>query len=140
MGSRCGNLKHVPFREDWPPRENNLGGPYWDRKLNKIGVHAPEYKALEDPRAPAVAAAVDNANPAGDASTETGTAAKYGIFTSLLGLLGAICCCMCGFALWGKSGNRGGSGGRRFAGPRKSRGRTKLLRRNSAKDESPSRA
>ena len=40
MGSRCGNIKYVPFQEDWPPRENNLGGPYWERKLNKIGVHA----------------------------------------------------------------------------------------------------
>lgn len=43
MGSRCGSLRYVPFEETWPPVENNLGGPYWERRLSGKGVHAQDY-------------------------------------------------------------------------------------------------
>lgn len=43
MGSRCGTLRHVPFEESWPPTENNLAGPYWDRRIQRKGVHAVDY-------------------------------------------------------------------------------------------------
>lgn len=43
MGSRCGTLRHVPFEETWPPTENNLAGPYWDRRLQRKGIHAVDY-------------------------------------------------------------------------------------------------
>ncbi|CAM9859249.1 unnamed protein product, partial [Phaeothamnion confervicola] len=32
-GNRCGAIQWVPFEEEWPPTENNLGGPYWERRL-----------------------------------------------------------------------------------------------------------
>lgn len=43
MGSRCGTIRYVPFEESWPPTENNLAGPYWARRLEGKGVHAPDY-------------------------------------------------------------------------------------------------
>lgn len=44
MGSKCGTLGYVPFEETWPPRENNLGGPYWERRLSGKGIYAPDYQ------------------------------------------------------------------------------------------------
>lgn len=50
MGSRCGSLRYVPFEESWPPVENNLGGPYWNRRLSGRGVHADDYTSAFESR------------------------------------------------------------------------------------------
>eukprot|EP00611_Tribonema_gayanum_P003164 TRINITY_DN12466_c0_g1_i1.p1 TRINITY_DN12466_c0_g1~~TRINITY_DN12466_c0_g1_i1.p1 ORF type:complete len:496 (-),score=126.69 TRINITY_DN12466_c0_g1_i1:352-1839(-) len=30
LNNRCNSIAWVPFKEEWPPTENNLGGPYWE--------------------------------------------------------------------------------------------------------------
>lgn len=127
--SRCGTLKYVPFEEgSWPPTENNLGGPYWERRLSEKGVHAPEYVALPHP---AGAAAANMA--VARISTGPSFYTQLPTMKVLFYVVGALCCC--GLALaWcvGSSGKDGNGAGRRYVGPRKPRGRSKVLRRSTA--------
>lgn len=123
-GSRCGTLKYVPFEEDpWPLTENNLGGPYWERRLSQNGRHASEHVA---PMGAGGAGGAVKVAPALGPSSSSNT---------LLRIAGVLSCLMgdlrCG-AVYRRRGRKNGKGGRRFVGPRKPRGRSKVLRRSTA--------
>lgn len=145
MGSRCGTLRHVPFAEAWPPTENNLGGPYWERRLAGKGIYADGYSSyanqhnsggdgaagwggVEELRRQAAEAAKTRA-ARGEAGVE------LGIFTTVVLVMGVLCCCVLCIVRCAAGGD--GGGGRRFAssGSRKPRGRPKVSRRSTVRVE-----
>lgn len=133
----------MPFSETWPPTENNLGGPYWERRLSGKGVHALDYT-------PPLQSRYSRNDRSGGLRGDVVVANRrrkreggFGVFVACAMAFGVIGCCAMGVAncLIG-AGAGGGSGGGESAGrrsvgggPRKARGRTKWGRRAGAKND-----
>lgn len=135
MGSKCGNLKHVPFQESWPPAENNLGGPYWERRLAGKGIHHPAYKLAHGVSSSASAARPPSA-VAAKGLRVAGNSARGslpGVSMAAVCLTVFLCFCVLGVAhCVSGAGNRGaGRWSKRSLGPRKPRGRSKALTRSN---------
>ncbi|CAM9826528.1 unnamed protein product, partial [Ectocarpus sp. 12 AP-2014] len=132
MGSRCGTLTYVPFEETWPPTENNLAGPYWERRRAGRGIHAPGYTpALSGPSKYVRAG---GSSRGGRPGVGWGAAflKKFKLFCAFAFTFAAIGACALGFASC-FAGEDGGAGARRRkgagGGSRKSRGRHQWARR-----------
>ncbi|CAM9508341.1 unnamed protein product, partial [Ectocarpus sp. 6 AP-2014] len=132
MGSRCGTLRYVPFEETWPPTENNLAGPYWERRRAGRGIHAPGYApALSGPSKYVRAG---GSSRAGRPGLGWGAAflKKFKLFCAFAFTFAAIGACALGFASC-FAGEDGGAGARRRkgagGGSRKPRGRHQWARR-----------
>lgn len=130
MGSRCGTLTYVPFKESWPPTENNLAGPYWERRLQGKGIHAPGYTpVLAGPDKYSRAGGIRRRGAGGGGGAFFGPNSR--LFFACALTFAAIGACAMGFASCcsgddagpGASRRQGGGGGR------KPRGRHQWARR-----------
>lgn len=128
-GSRCGTLRHVPFEETWPPTENNLGGPYWERVLSGKGIHAKGYESSFRPK------------PSGGGVSTHGRLKEQSVargeFATGVVVMAVLACCV--MMVVRCAGDGKGSSGRRFVVPRKSRSRARagraLLHSRTERDE-----
>lgn len=143
MGNKCGTLRHVPFQETWPPTENNLGGPYWERVLNSKGLHAVEYEPPFEPHSLTIARADSGgifswlglgrkSAEAAEARTARGeVGVGRGILTTSILVMIVLCCCVLTVV---SCAERGGGMEQRYAGPRKMRPRGRTARRANARN------
>lgn len=123
MGSRCGTLRYVPFKETWPPVENNLGGPYWERKLAGKGVHSTGYTSLFGEESSGLRGGFDPSVARGDSGVGSG------ILATVLVVMGVLFCCIMAIARC--AGSDAGTNGRRFVVPRKARTKGRAFRLTS---------
>ncbi|CAM9815553.1 unnamed protein product [Pylaiella littoralis] len=130
--SKCGSLRYVPFEESWPPTENNLAGPYWERRLEGKGIHAPGYTpAISAPNKYSRAGGIRRGSGTGGWGRDDIFGEQFKLFCACALTFAAIGGCALGCASCCSEG--GGGGGRRRNGGggagSKPRGRQQWARR-----------
>jgi len=146
MGSRCGTIRYVPFEETWPPTENNLAGPYWERRREGKGIHAPDYTPSVVAGASAAAGGLRTPKRYSRGRQGSRFAGRFFgpstklffafalTFAAITGCALGLAGCCSGEEAGAGGGVRGGrrrsSGGSGGAGARKPRGRPQWARRS----------